>query len=437
MGYDTVIIGGGSAGCVLANRLSADPARSVALLEAGPDYASTTLPDDIADGTTIADSHDWGLTDAGGRPLPRGRIMGGCSAVNACFALRGHPADYDAWGPGWSWNDVAPPFRAIERDLDFGGRPGHGSDGPLPVVRYRDLTPLHSAFLALSPTIEDHNSTGTPGAGLLPTTCVDGKRISTATAFLDPVRGRANLTVRAGSQVHHIVVRQGKAVGVVLEDGTLVEADQVIVAAGAYASPVLLLRSGIDRPGIGEGLTDHVGVSVDFPVPADWPQFPVFQTLMTLHSEYADPAGPPDLQIFPAGAFAVPSSPTGKAASLCVTLVQPQSQGRIWLADGEPRIDLAHLREAADRKRLSDGVRHAEALVERMTGVRATADLDDPWTYHHPVGSCAMGRVVDRTGRVDGVDGLLVVDASVMPSIPSANTNLPTIMLAHRLAETA
>jgi choline dehydrogenase len=484
--YDTVIVGAGSAGCVLANRLSADPARRVLLVEAGPDYPDpASLPPDIADGTRVAPSHDWGLraepaTGRGPGPaLPRGRLVGGCSAVNACFALRGHPADYDAWAAagnaGWSWADVLPGFVAVERDLDFGATPGHGRSGELPVRRYpdRELTPLHRAFLdtataAGQPLLDDHNAPGAVGAGRLPTNCVDGRRVSCAVAFLGPARHRANLVLRPDTLVDRVEVRAGRAVAVVLAGGERVAADHVVLAAGAYATPAVLLRSGIgpaadlralgvepvaDLPGVGYALTDHAAVSVDFPAPADWPLFPSFQSMLTLHSGTADPAGQPDLQVFASGAYADATTPTGRVAGVIAALVKPVSRGRLWLRDrgpaSPPHIDLAHLREPADVDALADGLRCAADLTAAVTATPGTGPgrgdvrqwlRHNVWSYHHPVGTCAMGTnpeagaVVDPAGRVHGVERLTVADASVMPSIPSANTNLPTVMLAHRLA---
>jgi choline dehydrogenase len=495
--YDLIIVGAGSAGCVLAARLTEDPARRVLLLEAGPDYPDPRrLPADVADGTTLAASHDWGLRaePEAGRPaldLPRGRLVGGCSAVNACFALRGHPGDYDGWAvrgnPGWSFADMLPAFAAVEHDLDHPDEPGHGGAGPLPIRRYPadELTPLQQMFLdaagkAGHRSVPDHNSPGAVGAGPLPTTCVDGRRISTALAFLDPVRYRPNLHVRPGVTVDRVRLRHGQVTGVVLASGQEIAAPTVVLAAGSYASPAILLRSGIgpadelrplgitpvlDLPGVGRNLIDHPAASIDVAVPAHWPTRPAFQTALTLHSTAADPDGPPDLQIFPSGPWMVESSPTGKVAALVAAVLKPASRGTVRLRSADPadppRVTLAHLREPSDLARHVEAFHHAR----RIAATAPLRDLVTPgallapgpadwaadasvarwlrrhvWSYHHPVGTCAMGTdpargaVVDRSGRVHGVVGLTVADASVMPDIPSANTNLPTIAVAHRLA---
>lgn len=486
--HDIVVVGAGSAGCVLAARL-AQRGASVLLLEAGPDYPSLSgLPAEIADARMPAFTHDWGYKSVPGRigrelPLPRGRLVGGCSATNGCYALRGAPADYDRWAAtgseGWSFAECLPYFCTAETDADFGDASWHGSSGPLPIRRYRESERngfqqglIEAAVGSGHPFVEDHNAPGAVGVGATPVNAVGGTRISAALAYLGPVRGLPNLAIRSGVTVDRVELRSGRAVGVRLASpNEIVTADLVVVAAGTYASPALLLRSGIgpaadlvalgvrcqvDLPGVGRNLADHPWVPVPLPVtiPAGGPGF---QAVLTWHSADADRSGPPDLQIFAQGPF----DNDGRAiASLCAALLKPQSRGRVTLLSLDPSvppaIDLAFLTDDRDLRRLMEGVRHghrllaspafdavADTATARSGGVGDEALSTQIWanvrTYHHPTGTCAMGRdprhaVVDARGRVHGTEGLVVADASIMPEIPSANTNLPTIMLAERIA---
>ena len=491
-GHDIAIVGAGSAGCVLAARLTEDPACRVVLIEAGPDYPAGALPADLADGIhgTSTATHDWeliGITRPGAAPtrLPRGRVTGGSSAVNATFALRGNPADYDGWGlPGWTWAEVLPAFVRLERDLDFAAAEYHGSDGPLPIRRYLGAeqssitASLEQGLADIGlPRIRDHNAPGAVGVSALPVNCVDGRRISTALAYLEPARSRPNLTIRPGCLVQDVVMSGGRAIGVRLADGDVVAADEVIVCGGAYESPGVLLRSGIgpaadiaalgrtvvaDLPGVGQNLADHPAVSID--VPCDPPDGDpaIFQLVATTHSS-ARRAGvdAPDLQLMACGPYPVEA---GHACSLAAALLQPTSRGRVRILSldplAPPEIDLGYLASDEEVARLTEALRLLDAatqtgaMIEENAGARFGPPreliADDAaaaawirasaWSYHHPVGTCAMGpdpgagAVVDPDGRVHGVAGLSVVDASVMPDIPSANTNIPTIMLAEHIA---
>jgi choline dehydrogenase len=476
--------------------LSEDPDRSVLLIEAGPDHADVgALPLDVLDASEPTVDHDWGYTaDAElgrGIQLPRARIMGGCSATNACFALRGAPQDYDGWAafgnPGWSFADVLDDFRRLERDEDFHD-PWHGSDGAIPIRRHprSELNRAQAAFLdgAIGlghRHVEDHNRPGAVGAGPTPRNARDGMRMSTAVTYLAQARSRPNLTVCPETIVSEVACSGSRATGVRLLDGALIEADRVVLAAGAYASPMILARSGIgaaaelralgitpvvDLPGVGRNLSDHPLLSVDLPTrPSPGPSR--FQAHVTFHSRAADPAGAPDLLLFCAGPFEVgpDQSPTGAVFGIVAALMSPRSRGSVRLASVDPkvapRIHPAHLEDAEDLERMIEAVTEARRLASSppVTAITAGPELSPgpavatgdraalaEWarnavtTYHHPVGTCAMGpapgdgAVTDTHGSVHGVDRLTIADASIMPTIPTATTNVPTIMVAEHIA---
>jgi choline dehydrogenase len=495
---DVLVVGGGSAGCVLAARLSEDGDRSVVMVEAGPDHAELAdLPADVVDASQPSVGHDWGYVsepNVAGRciALPRARLVGGCSATNGCFAVRGAPADYDGWGrlglTGWSFDELLPLFCRLEADADF--RDGwHGVDGPIPIRRHppEELNPVQQAFIdaAVSvgiPYVEDHNRPGAVGVGPTPRNARDGVRMSTALTYLASARGRPNLEIRPGSPVDRVEVRNGRATGMRLVGGEVVAAGRVVLAAGAYSSPMILARSGIgpmhhlaeigvdvivDLPGVGENLLDHPLVAVDLPA-APGVSGPRFQAMATVHSHLASTEEAPDLHLFVAGPFDVAPevSPSGAVFGIVTGLVLPRSRGSVRLRSADPmdppRIDVGHLRHPDDVSRLVEAtilarrISRTEPLARLVVGAELAPGLGvsdndrsalaDSITsrvesYHHPVGTCRMGNdpangaVVNPRGRVHGVERLYVADASVMPTIPSANTNLPTIVVAERLAE--
>ena len=496
MSYDAIIVGAGSAGCVLAARLSEDPARSVLLLEAGPDYPDlASLPPEIASSYAATYTHDWGYASEPGLlgraiALRRARLVGGCSATNAAIALRGTSQDYDEWSllgnPGWSFAEVLPFFRRLESDGDFDDD-WHGREGPLPIRRHaaNDLTPVQGAFLEACATVGylrvvDHNAPGAMGAGPAPMNTVGGIRQSTALTYLAPARHRPNQTIRSGVLVDHVLLEGGRAVGVRLAQPTdeVLYADRIILAAGAYGSPATLMRSGIgpaehlkalgipvrvDLPGVGQNLTDHPLFGLHFAAPpAALAEEPIisFQTILTLKSTLAADAH--DLHIVPCSAYPVEpeQSPTGIVYLLLVSVMKPLSRGWLRLRSADPSeapvIDPGYFTHPDDMARMIEVVRAARRLSkvpplsdwttqELYPGPRVseTADLEAAVlaqvdSYHHPVSTCRMGRdemaVVDARGNVHGVEDLSVIDASIMPSIPGANTNLPTIMLAERCA---
>ncbi|MGZ6840009.1 MAG: GMC family oxidoreductase, partial [Frankiaceae bacterium] len=286
--FDVVIVGGGAAGCVVAARLSESSARSVLLVEAGPDLRAS-LPESLRDGWEIPREPDWGYAaqpDARGvvEDLTRGRLLGGTSWMTR-FAVRGASADYDEWAalgnPGWAFEDVLPYFTRLEADADFGDQPWHGDRGPLPVTRYLDLDLTEVAGAGLEAlkaagfaTVEDHNRPGVVGAGRMPMSSRQGIRVTTADAYLPLNDTPPNLTIRPDGLVADVVFDHERASGVRLADGAVIEAGWVVLCAGTYGTPTILMRSGVgpaqhlrsigipvltDLPGVGANLADHAG----------------------------------------------------------------------------------------------------------------------------------------------------------------------------------
>ena len=507
---DYVIVGAGSAGCVLAARLSEDPSVDVLLLEAGGPDTAAELHVPALFPLAFKSSLDWDLygeeePGLGGRRLylPRGRVIGGSSSINAMIYLRGHRADFDGWAEqgctGWSYDEVLPYFKRSE-DNERGEDEFHGVGGPLAVSDSRALTPLVDAQLEAAVSagyelVEDLCIDEPRGVARWQLTQRNGMRCSAADAFLHPAEDRPNLEVRSGVFVERIVFEGDRAVGIdLVANGvreTVMAEREVIVSAGTYQSPVLLMLSGIgpsadlgvfgipvrqDLP-VGENLQDHCMVNVNYLT--DEPGlFGIFtpENFALLESEgrgpltsnYPEAGGyfttrsnlpAPDVEFhFAAAPFFDEGlrPPPDNGYAFGPVIIKPTSRGKVGLrtpmADSKPTVQCNFLTTEEDRASMLAGVRIALEIAEQPS-LRAiareplsvpTSDSEaDIWewvrrasqTVYHPTSTCAMGAVVDPELRVYGVEGLRVVDASVMPTITRANTNAATIMIAEKASD--
>jgi choline dehydrogenase len=496
-----VVVGAGAAGAVIAARVAAAGAREVTLIEAGPDYPpEVELPADLRDGTrNSVRAHDWGYHHEPTRGqsrfmFPRGKVVGGSTAVNTCIALRGHPGDYDEWAarglPEWSFERCLPAFRRLETDLDFPDHPAHGASGPIRVRRHplAELAPWQAAFLegcaalGFARSSDSNDPEQHEGYGPHAMNKIDGVRQGAGRCYLDrATRAKPNLRLLADTLARRVLFQGRRAIAVEVERRGRVErieADEIVLAGGAIATPGLLLRSGVgprrevERLGVdlvsevsavGARLLDHPGAAfIMIPVErgsrvAD----PLIQTVLRYTSSGSRLRG--DMQLQPGSHLPMVSFSFPVVTLMCC-VGKPRGHGLLRFPNADPRaaphIDSRLLLHPDDHGRAAEAIELGWLVARQAAPSRIRAAFFAPpervlahrpsllralppfsGSGYHPCGTAPMGAdddpdaATDQYGRVRGVSGLRVADASLMPTIPSSNTNFPTLMIGERFGE--
>jgi choline dehydrogenase len=509
--YDTIIVGAGSAGCVLANRLTEDPSRRVLLLEAGPRDTHLWIHVPLGYGRLFTKSEvNWGYESEpepalNGRRVftPRGKVLGGSSSINGLVYIRGQPEDFDGWGiPGWGFADLLPYFKKAENQ-HRGADDWHGTGGPLEVADLPDKHELCDAFIASAerlgiPRNDDFNGARQEGTGYYQATACRGRRCSTATGYLRPAEKRANLTVRTGALVTRIVFEGKRAVGVECQ-GKVFSGREIILSGGAFNSPQLLQLSGVgpgellqrhgipmvhDLTGVGEDLQDHFYARTFWrcsrPVTLNDDMLSLRRKVGMVMKYVLKKRGPltvsagyaaafvrtrPELERPDAQIYFINFSTAKRGGVLhthsgftcAVSQLQVESRGSVRIKSADPTVQPAirynYLSSENDRRVMVEGLKVARKICttapmrdyvagEYYPGEKVKSDED--WlafcrevgeTVFHPTSTCRMGKVVDSRLRVLGLTNLRVVDASVMPSVPSGNINAAVIAVAEKAAD--